>query len=161
MVAKLSSGTDCGFPSLHCNRRVRATGSACLANDHFAKHWQRRLQFVPYPFSQNFGSRIFKAGNLIQNAVINPFPNALERVLDITEIHHPADVIYRTRNMNFYLECVTVHPTTLVTGGYVWQPVCGVDVEAFEYFVKCQLTERTGGAGPKHQQLSYRRFHVG
>ena len=56
----------------------------------FHQTWQLRFELVPDPAGQIFGGRIFQAGNVVEEVVVELIPKGLEGSLKIGKVLNPA-----------------------------------------------------------------------
>lgn len=96
---------------------------------------QRRLQSIPYPHGEVFAGRVFEAGHIVEIVVVELVVERLERLLDFSEIDHPAKVrINRTGDMQLDTKRMPVHAAAFVPSWHVRQAMRSFEGERLEQF---------------------------
>src|SRR5258705_14006742 len=81
-----------GSPKLQSRSGVNAARRAGLVYDDPVQLGQGRLQRLPDPLRKPLAGGIFKARNVIEVAMVELLEDRRERLLDVGEVHDPAQL---------------------------------------------------------------------
>ncbi len=93
------------------------------------------FQFLPYPATEIFQRRQFKARDFIQNVMIKHVVDCVQGFIDILETHQPAGCgIGRAAQKDFDLERVTMHARKAMIVMRIGRQVMrGIEAKFFKY----------------------------